>query len=325
MITLQKPIDKNFVILNLSDTQLSFEEFRKGHKYREILDYTVGTLIDRVHPDLITISGDLCCEHDDAAYVAFADYFDALSIPWAPIFGNHDNMSPPEKLNVFADDFLSRRSCVFEKGDPELGIGNYVIKICENERVLSALIMIDAHEVYPYTDKDGTEKLSYETLWPNQMEWYREQIKALKSEGCSDSAMILHTPIFAYRDAVKKAYKKDVDKVGMKWGESLSADVWNESYEDSVGVCREIPCAPVFDDGVFELLKEQAHTKLVVAGHDHKNNFIIDHNGIKLVYATKTGAGCYYDADINGGTVIEIGKNGIKKVYQEMVDILNLV
>lgn len=325
MITLKKTKGKNFKILNLSDTQMSFEEFKKGHKYREILDHTVGTLIERAKPDLITISGDLCREHDDAAYVAFADYFDALSIPWAPIFGNHDNMSPPEKLNAFVDDFLSRNNCVYEKGAPELGNGNFVIKINEGERTVSAIIMIDAHEVYPYTDVDGSTKLSYETLRPNQIEWYREQIAILKDEGCTDSAMILHTPLFAYRDAIGKAYRQGVDRVSMTWEESLCENVWNEGYKSSVGLCREELCAPVFDDGVFEVLKELGHTKLVIAGHDHKNNCIIDYNGITLAYGTKTGLGCYYDADINGGTIIEIGENGIESVYQEMVDIVDMV
>lgn len=325
MITLKKKANENFVVLNLSDTQLSLEEWNRSHKGRKILEYTVSTLIDRVHPDLITISGDLCSEHQDEAYDVFADYFDSLEIPWAPIFGNHDNMSPPEKIDEFADRFLTHTHCIYEKGDEALGNGNFVIKIVENGKPVSAIIMIDSHEVIPFTDVDGSTKYSYESLRPEQIDWYRKQIAILKNEGCNDSTIILHTPIFAYRDATKKAYKESADLKTMKWEESLDEAVWNDGYKESCGLCREDICAPVFNDGVFEVLKELGHTKQVIAGHDHMNNYIINYDGITLIYATKTGIGCYYASDINGGTVFEIGENGIERAYQEMVDITDML
>ena len=122
-------------------------------------------------------------------------------------------------------------------------------------------------------------------------------------------------------DHSEAAYKQGVDLKSLTWEESLSASVWNEGFEDSCGVCRDDFGAPVFEDGVFGLLKELGNTRHVIAGHDHTNNFIINYEGIKLVYATKTGIGCYYDKDINGGTFLEIGNCGVENAYQEMVDI----
>ena len=321
MIKLKKSPDKNFVVLNLTDIQLSFEEFNKNHKARRVLDHTVNALIKKAKPDLITISGDLCHEHEDKAYDAFADYFEGLGIPWAPIFGNHDNMSPPSVIDEIADRFLKRPLCIYEKGDPEMGNGNFVIEIEECGKTVSAIIMADAHEVYPFTDHEGNTKYSYETFWPKQFDWYREQISILESKGCRDSVLILHTPLYAYRKASEAAYKQGVDLKSLTWEESLSASVWNEGFEDSCGVCRDDFGAPVFEDGVFGLLKELGNTKHVIAGHDHTNNFIINYEGTKLVYATKTGIGCYSHKDINGGTVLEIGSCGVENVYQEMVDI----
>ncbi len=325
MITLEKNPNKNFVVLNLTDTQLSFEEFDKNHVARKILDYTVKTLIEKTKPDLITICGDLCREHEDKGYDAFAEFFDELGIPWAPIFGNHDHMCPPEFLDKIADRFLTHPLCVYEKGDREMGNGNYVVEITENKRTVSALFMVDAHEVYPFTDENGNTKYSYETFWQSQFKWYKEQIAILKSKGCTDSTLVLHTPLFAYRDAAKAAYKDDIDLKSMTWEESLTQEVWKEGFENSCGLYKDEICAPTFDDGVFMLLKELGHTKNVIAGHDHTNNFIINYKGINLAYATKTGIGCYYDKDINGGTILEIGSNGVERVYQEMVDMTSFL
>ncbi len=320
MITLKKSKSKNFVVLNLTDIQLSYEDYDKNCTARKILDHTVNELIERVHPDLITISGDLCTEHEDKGYDAFADFFEELGIPWAPIFGNHDNMCPPEFIDEIADRFMKRPLCLYEKGDPEMGNGNFVIEIEEDGKIVSALIMADAHEVAPFTDSEGNRKYTYETFWSKQFDWYKEQIASLKEKGCKDSVLILHTPLFAYRQASEKAYRSTVNLKKLTWEESLSPNVWNEGFEGSCGLRRDEFGAPVFEDGVFALLKEHGHTNHVVAGHDHKSNYIINYNGIKLIYATKTGIGCYYDWDINGGTVLEIGNDGVERVYQEMVD-----
>ena len=55
----------------------------------------------------------------------------------------------------------------------------------------------------------------------------------------------------------------------------------------------------------------------VFAGHDHVNNYIINYKNVKLIYALKTGIGCYYSAELCGGTVLEISDEGIGKVYHE--------
>ena len=59
MIHLNKKAGRDFVILNLTDTQLSNEEWADGSQKRAILEYTVATLVGRIKPDLITVTGDL--------------------------------------------------------------------------------------------------------------------------------------------------------------------------------------------------------------------------------------------------------------------------
>ena len=58
MFELKKQVGKDFVILNLADVQLGNDEWNPEHKNRKIATYTIDTLIKRVKPDLITLSGD---------------------------------------------------------------------------------------------------------------------------------------------------------------------------------------------------------------------------------------------------------------------------
>lgn len=47
-------------------------------------------------------------------------------------------------------------------------------------------------------------------------------------------------------------------------------------------------------------------TTHMFAGHDHVNNYSIDHNGIVLTYGVKSSTQYYHDEDMLGGTLITI-------------------
>ena len=57
----------------------------------------------------------------------------------------------------------------------------------------------------------------------------------------------------------------------------------------------------------------------IIVGHDHNNNWIIRHKGIRFVFSLKTGPGCYWEPALNGGTVLKITSNGIGDIYHEYV------
>ena len=47
---------------------------------------------------------------------------------------------------------------------------------------------------------------------------------------------------------------------------------------------------------------------------------MIPYQGVRLAYGLKTGAGCYYDPRLNGGTVIRVTSDGVAEVSHEFVD-----
>ncbi|MGM9625633.1 MAG: metallophosphoesterase family protein [Eubacteriales bacterium] len=324
MFLLKKTAGKDFLVLNLSDPQLGNDEWEEGGNCR-ILKKTVGELIERVRPDLITVSGDLSWAGNDRAYDMLADYLDSFSVPWAPVWGNHDNQGGPAYIDSLADRYLSHPYCLYEKGDPALGNGNYVIGIMQNDRIVSAILMMDSHDRLDYTDTDGETRTAWAKLYPEQLDWYRAQIRALEQRGCKDTAVIMHIPIYAYRDASRAAYKPELDLSGITLEQAQGDSVWNEGYEDSVGVQYEGICSFVYDDGVFPVIRGLGSTKYVIAGHDHVNNWMIRYQGVRLVYSLKAGNGCYWNPILNGGTVLRIGDSGIIGAEHEFVDVSDLL
>jgi len=320
MFTLQKKKNKDFLVLNLSDPQMGDSEWDVNHRNYKILTETVKTLVDRVHPDLITISGDLSWAGNKVAYEALASFLDTFRIPWAPVWGNHDNQDGPDFINSVVDGYLKHPYCLYEKGDPAIGNGNYVIKIEEEGKPVEAIIMMDSHDRDPWTDETGKETWAWAKLIPEQLDWYRDQIAALSAEGYTDTTMIMHIPIYAYWDAWNAAIRPDVEFEKITIAESHTGDCWNEGYKDSFGVRNEEICSYPADEGAFAVIRELGSTHHIISGHDHVNNFVIPYEGVKFIYSMKAGAGCYWKPTLSGGTVLKITDKGVNDVWHEYVD-----
>ena len=321
MKRLQKDAKKDFVILNLSDPQLSDNEWSEGHRARQILEYTVTELMTKVKPDLVTISGDLAWAGNNHAYDQLAAFMESFSVPWAPVWGNHDNQNGPEAVNAVADRYLAQPHCVYEKGDPALGNGNYVILIEEDGKPVEALVMVDSNDRDLYPDGKGGTRRVWAKLTDTQAKWYSGLMKELKAMGVTDVTAIMHIPIYAYHYAADAAYKAGLDRLAITPEEADGDSCWNEGYTDSFGVQYENIESYPEDEGMFDVITSEGITKHIVSGHDHKNNFVIKHEGLTFVYGLKAGCGCYWNPILNGGTVLTVGSEGVKSVHHEYVDI----
>ncbi len=332
MFRFEKPKDRDFVILNLTDVQLCECQWDKSHpdydNAYDILDHTVRTLIERVKPDLITVTGDISSCDQVKSYPAFGRYLDQFEIPWCVVWGNHDQQDGIEFVYGVVEDYRANCKYFFhEDGDSALGNGNYLIGICKEGQPIHTLFMMDSHNCVYLPDENGQPQFYYDRLNDAQIVWYKEQAKALKEQGCSHSSMFLHIPIHAYWDAWYAAFDQSVDPLSVDPQKSLGASCWNKGYEDAFGVRYEecgISAYP-YDDGVLTAVKEAGITQNIIAGHDHVNNFFIPYQGVNLIFATNTGKGCYWNKKLNGGTVFSIGEDGAAKVRHEYVDVTHLL
>ena len=320
MFTLKKQPGRDFILLNLSDPQLGDGEWAEGHPNRRILEGTVKELVKRVSPDLITVSGDLAWAGNDAAYDTLADLFDSTGVPWAPMWGNHDNQGGADYIESVVKRYLTHPLCLYERGPAGLGNGNFVIRVEEEGVPVEGILIMDSHDRAPYVSEKGEESSEWAKLWPEQIDWYREQIALLEADGCRDTALLMHIPIYAYREAHAAAEKPEIDPSSVTPEEADGPGVWNPGYEDSFGVRHEGICSYPADEGMFDAVLALGSTKTILAGHDHVNNTVIRYKGVTFVYSLKAGPGCYWDPKLNGGTVFRITKDGVSGVRHEYVD-----
>ncbi len=310
-------------ILNLTDIQLTSAEWNaKGNAYT-VTTGTITKLIEQQKPDLITITGDNSytnvIQYD--AYEQLVAFMDSFEIPWAPVWGNHDNEGGEEAVEEIEKIFAKSKYTLFREGPEELGSGNYTVFVSNGKKIVEGLIFMDTHEATYRENILGNMVIdSYDRLSLEQMDWYKEQVAVAEAFGCEDTSIFIHIPIYAYRDAYNAADGNVEDDYDVPRDESHEDIYWNEGYESSFGLRNDGWGHPKDDDGILQILKEVGSTKHVFCGHDHKNNYSIEFEGIRLTYGTKTGAGCYWQPNLNGGTVITVDKNGISGIEHIYID-----
>ncbi len=305
MIVFNKNGNKDFVVLNFTDTQLLTHEWEENCVGRRVLEYTVNKLVEEVKPDLLTVSGDISAAEYPEAYTKFADMMDKFDIPWTVVWGNHDNQCGAETISKYVAEYKTYKNFVYEEGPKEIGNGNFVIEICENGKPVHGIVMMDTHDRVEYKGEWAWAKIV-----PEQIEWYKKTVAELSARGCGETTIISHIPIYAYRLAYEAAFNKAFSSEKLTYIDTFDGECWNEGYKNSYGINLEGICSFEEDEGMFDAIKEMGSTKLYICGHDHINTTCIEYQGVKLMYALKTGRGCYYKEPYNGGTVIRIGSDG---------------
>ena len=296
-IELQKDPDRDFVILNLADVQLKDDELfgNEGEYTFELIE----KMIKDQKPDLITLTGDNAWGL--VSYVELINFLDSFEIPWAPVMGNHDGQST---FNEFWCAYLLDQSdyCLFKFGPKNMGYGNYIINITENNKIIHTLYMMDTHDSATFEGVDG-----YDHLWENQISWYKWAVRGTESLAGEpvESTVFIHIPVYEYSTAWDL------------YGDDVTQKIKPELAEVAQGYNREgVFCSPV-NNGFFGVCQTLGSTKNIICGHDHVNNFQAYYEGIRLNYALKSGCGSYWDADLYGASVITVDSLGDAEVTHE--------
>ena len=186
-----------------------------------------------------------------------------------------------------------------------MGVGNYIINITENGKIIHTLYMMDTHS------DTSLPVGGYDHLWNNQLEWYEWAVKGTNAIAGRniESTIFFHIPCIQYRNAWQEAaYNTETGLYE------------NPAYADSFGSNDEGICSPDYDSGFFALVKELGSTRNMVAGHDHINNSSIVYDGIRLSYSLKCGPASSWMESKNGASVITINSDGNASFSHHYVD-----
>ena len=261
----------------------------------------IRELVFRTQPDMIIITGDITYgEFDDSgrSLEEFIAFMDSFEIPWAPVYGNHDNETyiGVEKQNGV---YENSKYCLFKKGEC-FGNGNYSIAIKNKDELLRVICMMDSNGCGKLNIPQGFRK--------DQLEWLKKT-----SHDCD-------VPMFCCFHIPTADFEKAYLAAGYQQGHDTSGE-W-EKYELSKDVVAKNgdfgkKDEPFYDfaDGIMDTLKE-SRVDGVFAGHYHKINLSVAHEGIRFTMGLKTGLYDYHDKEAMGGTLITISGKGFSVKHE---------
>lgn len=324
--TLEMPQDRPMRVLQLTDMQtvdlthirnatrdrqIKGAYFKNGMYGMEERTYAhVRALVSEARPDLILLTGDnVYGEFDDAGVMTreLIALMESFEIPWAPIFGNHDNETRMG-VNWQCKQFENAPHCLFARGDVT-GNSNYMIYLESKGKPVFALAMMDSNGCHtvgnPMAPEEGVQpsNVDYDLLthqsgiYPDQVAWYRQAVQGLPN------AVFLHIQVHAFYKALQERY-------GYVQGVDVATD-----REGDVGFYPEHMGEGGFvdPDHVFFDAAKEADCRAIFAGHQHRVDCMVNWQGVTLGYGLKTGYCTYWRGGATGGTLHEISADGAIK------------
>jgi Calcineurin-like phosphoesterase len=230
----------------------------------------VEKMIDDEKPDFIVLSGDQVngetAPDSQSAVYKVAEIFERRKVPYAAVFGNHDDEGDLDRRSTI-ELMQDLPYSLSEAGPTNIdGVGNYFVEVLGRGSTSDSaltLYLLDTHSYSP----DERQFRGYDWLKPNQINWFKQTSQGLKSKHKEythihmDLAFI-HIPLPEYR---------------------------NSNEHQIVGNRSEPPTAPAFNSGFKNALVEEGvvlvscgqyvvHSKsctLLIIHSDHVNDYCL--------------------------------------------------
>lgn len=308
-------------------TVLQVSDPQDMHFVRKTMPYMLAKAYDSVKPDLVIFTGDnilgnhLCDKRFGSGQkkLSYSEEYEnmkkALSfilapledrnIPFAMIFGNHDDMNRITKQDQL--DIYRSYSC-FVEGEAG-SVGNSVIPVYDSlgEDIVYSLWLFDSSR---YNKEDRTCE---QTVTPDAVEYFTlksAELNKLSKTGNVPSLAFVHIPLPCTLEILKESENGIEGPDGKKY---------IIDREKGSGTLTEYPSVMQNDNGLFEKMKDNGNVKAVIFGHDHPNNFRANVDGIDIIQTSCASFRCYGNKKLRGVRAFELEPFTEKTYYSRFL------
>ncbi len=304
--TLRFNAQGKFRILFLSD-------LHGGRGQSDQLAEAIEAMVEAAKPDLVMLNGDTAgcgpihvetVEQVREMLEADVAPIEKRGIPWAHTFGNHDDnygVSREEQEQVYESFPL----CLSKAGEEYLpGVANYCLPVLahDSDKILLNVWAMDSHDnVSCLAQRLGLAQeiklkqdrmhgsSGYDTVRFEQIMWYYNTSRQLEAYngGRIPGLMLMHIALPEHEVVAENR---------------VACGYVGEQYEDVAFTC--------LNSGLFGACLERGDVKMILAGHDHYNDFIGTYGGIQLGYVGTVTYDGYQRDDLRGARVVEVDESG---------------
>ena len=290
---------RNPVVLQISDPQIidamqarpgdsGVSSYYNPDKMEDRLFGYLRETIASTQPDLILVTGDLVYgKYDDngTSLLALIKIMDSFEIPWAPVFGNHDNES---KMGVDwqCQQLENAEHCLFKQRSLS-GNGNYTVGIAQGGELIRVFFMMDTNgcgEASAESLANGHTFNNFVGFKDDQINWFMEvgnQINELSPN--TKISFAFHIQISQFKNAYAKY---GYTNYGTK-EKPISIDWHPDKAEGDFGYLGADLKGPWDGNNVVYNKMLSIGTDSIYVGHEHNNNASVVYNGVRFQFSQK--------------------------------------
>lgn len=257
----------------------------------------MNRILDKEKPNLVVLTGDnidgKCKTTEDVkkAITNIAGPMEARNIPWAIVFGNHDDehfMMSKEQMMNFYMTFNYNVSQIGFKTENRIGNYNLLIQGSSSQAPEFNIYLLDSGKysilgIYDYITRQ--QICWYKTIANKLKKQYKKTIPAI---------MFFHIPLQEFYTAYQTGY---ID-----------------------GLRLEPESASLINTGLFDTIVSIGDVKGIFVGHDHSNTYTASLNNILLGYAGNVGYATYSNPKLQrGARVFEINESNPSAIKTHLI------
>lgn len=273
----------------------------------------VETAVKALTPDLVVYNGDNAFgkteEELKETIDAITKTVREMNVPFTAVLGNHehdDRELPPEmNLKIFSS---YENSLVREDKKGISGYGNHYIGIRgKSNKTKCLLFFIDSGK----SRSDNQDISAYDWVHDDQIEWFESVCDQFKEKNGGEYVPALvfqHMPVTEIYDLLEEV--KGLEVSGAVKGHGMFGNKFFILKENVKGDLLEAPCPPDFNNGEFESWKNHGVVGAFF-GHDHKNDFEGEIDGVLLAQVKGAGFNGYSDGIKTGVKLITFEENSL--------------
>ena len=307
--------DGKFKIVMINDTQDTDKTIKDTVKL-------IKSSLDKAKPDLVVLVGDniagfwLGVDEEKVAKAIdnIVGPINDLNIPFAVVFGNHDQESGVSKEKQMQM-YMSYENCIaVDEGSSISNCGTYnlLIKDSKGNKNIFNIWMIDSGT----SAKGG----GYQSVNADQIAWYEKTSTELKSKNDGKplpSLLFQHIPVPEIYDLCTVVPKET--KGAIQGYRTNSKSYYVLDTKKAEGKLLEAPCSPDSNSGEFAAWVKQGDILGAYFGHDHVNDLKGTFDGIDLGYTPGAGFYQYGNGVYRGVRTFELNENDLQNYKTEVL------
>ena len=318
--------DKNgeFKVMHLCDCQ-------DGHPADQKMLKFIDAALKEYQPDIVVLGGDNTTASKETkadAVKELCDIFVDTETHFTFVFGNHDDEQGVSREELFKMYKLyGGKYCLAYDAVPALsGVGthNLTVKSSDGKRIAYNLYMFDSNS-YVY-DNEG-ERLGYDCVHEDQIEWYKNTAKELKAANGGETVKAMafqHIIVQEINELMFYEFPFALGEATRNYdGQSYTYLPFVYNIKD--GFLLEAPCPGYYNYGQFDAFVETGDVVAVFSGHDHLNSFTVEKDGVDIVNTPSCTFGSYGDPTTRGIRMLTINESDTSVYKSELLTISEYV